>query len=89
MLTKGATPVTVASMKWLCTLRSSKNIPLGRGRMEIEATEGSNEFTVTFDRRQMPYHSILERLIAAGVRIDNIRPVGNQLEQVFVSLTKQ
>jgi ABC-2 type transport system ATP-binding protein len=59
------------------------------GELQVEATEGSNELTVTFNRRQMPYHSILERLIAAGVCIDNIRPAGNQLEQVFVNLTRQ
>jgi ABC-2 type transport system ATP-binding protein len=56
--------------------------------MEVTVNDHSPEFTVSFERSKLPYQTALERIMAAGITIENIKPLGNKLEQVFVDLTR-
>jgi ABC-2 type transport system ATP-binding protein len=47
------------------------------------------DVTLSFDKKAVAYHDVLQRVMSAGARITNVRPVDNRLEQVYRQMTQQ
>lgn len=46
------------------------------------------EMILTFDKSATNYHVVLEKIMATGIAIANLRPGDNRLERVFLQLTQ-
>ncbi len=48
-----------------------------------------HELTLTFDKSTTDFHSVMEAVLEAGVRVTHVAPVENRLESVFLELTQK